>query len=244
MSFVVSMLAGSMALAADRQTLVWDLSINGQQVGRRSLVIKHVPTDEGVRRILELWTEVDGQVGASRVNYRQRLTAHAVGRSRAAFQSVVEENGSAREIQGRETPTGWMVTLIQDGRERTQMVPLERIQLSTVDLLDPSTTWTLARFDALRMLSAETGDVAGGEVSSQGMGSHPVGGASIPVTTYHWEGPQGRSVFSFSTDGYLVHSETPMLGLTVSATLSQPPPGGPDDFPVALWPAAVEVLPL
>ena len=104
MSFVVSMLAGSMALAADRQTLVWDLAINGQKVGRRSLVIKHVPTPEGVRRIMEVWTEEDGQVGLT-------VTTVSIDRTRCGRRaprfSPLSKTGQRAKSRSRPRQVGW-----------------------------------------------------------------------------------------------------------------------------------------
>lgn len=230
--------------AADQHTLTWDLFIEDQEVGRRSLTVKYMPSDRGVRRILEAWTEVDGQVGAYRIRFRQRMTGHAEGREPAAFQSVVDENGSAREIQGRWTPSGWLVTNLSDGRARTVEMPLDRIDISTTDLLDPGTSWSLSRFETLRLLSAETGSVERGEVEQLGRSQIKIGGSPVQVSGYAWDGPQGRSLYYFGMDGYLVRSETPMFGVNVIAQLTRRPPGGPDDFPVPNTVPKVEHLPL
>ncbi len=230
--------------AGDQHTLTWDLSIADQSVGRRSLTVKYAPSDHGVRRILETWTEVDGQVGSYRIRFRQRMTGHAEGREPAAFQSVVDENGSAREIQGRWTPSGWLVTNLSDGRARTVEMPLDRIDISTTDILDPGTAWSMSRFETLRILSAETGLVERGLVEPLGMSEIKIGGTPIQVMGFAWDGPQGRSLFYFGTDGYLVRSETPMFGVNVVAQLTRRPPGGPDDFAVPNSVPRIEHLPL
>src|SRR5687768_4511245 len=94
----------AMAHAADMQhQLVWDLAVQGQKVGTRTLTIKYAKADVGFERTIESYTEVAGSVGPVRVNWRQRMTAHAAGRDPASFTSTVDQNGRAMEIQGRWT---------------------------------------------------------------------------------------------------------------------------------------------
>ncbi len=242
---MVALLALTSALfAAEPHQLTWDVSVQGQPLGTRKATIKYTEGELGMRRIIESWTELDGQAGPIRVRYRQRLTAHAASREPAAFQSVIDENGSLREVQGRWTPSGWMVTVIGDGQSRTVEMPLDRIDLSTCDLVDPSTTLSLSQFETVRILSAETGQVASGPVTPLGISELTIGGESVQVTGYAWDSSQGRSTFYYSPDGFLVRYETQLLGIPMIAVLDAPPPGGVDDFPVMVSPSAVDELPL
>ena len=231
-------------LAAEPHHLTWDVSVQGQPLGQRKTTIKYAEGDLGMRRIIESWTELDGQAGPIRVRYRQRLTAHAASREPASFQSVIDENSSLREVQGRWTPSGWMVTVTGDGRSRTVEMPLDRIDLSTADLVDPATSLTLAHYDTVRILSAETGEVLSGPVTELGISELTIAGAAVQVTGYAWDNPQGRSTFYYSPDGFLVRYETQLLGIPMVAVLNAPPPGGVDDFAVPVAPTAVEEIPL
>ncbi len=237
-------LCGALEAADLEHSLTWDITVQGQPVGQRTLTVKYAEGSIGLRRIMESWTDLDGQIGPIRVRYRQRMTAHADSREPASFQSVIDENGSLREVQGRWTPAAWLVTVNADGRARTVEMPLNRIDISTGDLIDPGTSLTLNHFAEVRVLSAETGEVASGPVSELGISDLTIAGEQVQVTGYAWDNSQGRSAFYYSPDGFLVRYETQLLGVPMIATLVAAPPGGVDDFPVSSGSTSVEELPL
>jgi len=234
-----------LAGAADLEhALVWDLSVQGQKVGTRELTVKYV-RDEGAvgfRRVIESWTQINGAVGPMRVTYRQRMTAHATGREPASFHSVIDQNGSALEVQARWSPSSWWVTTSTSGRSRTIDMPLNRIDISTADLMDPDTRYPLTHYDELRLLSAETGEVLSGPLEQLGTSNLTIGGRSTQVHGYVWTSPQGKSEFYYSADGFLVRYEIQLLGITMTAVLNHAPPGGVDDFPVRVGAPAIEEI--
>ena len=71
-----------------------------------------------------------------------------------------------------------------------------------------------------------------------------VEGQTIPVQGYAWDGPQGTSKFYYSDEGYLVQYHMKMSGFGVEGLLAKQPPGGIDEFPVAVGRAGVEVIDL
>lgn len=231
-SLILTLLIGMASGAEMEHRLSWDLSIQGTTIGKRDLTVKYVKGDIGMRRIIESWTEIDGDAGPIRVQYRQRMTAHAEGRDPAAFQSVIDEGGARREVQGRWSPSAWWVTVNADGRQRTLELPINRIDLSTADLMDPASRLPLSHFEEARILSAETGEVLTGGITQLGTKELDVAGDSVLCNGYAWDSPQGRSEFFYSADGFLVRYTTQMLGIQMEANLSHPPPGGVDDFPV------------
>ena len=237
-------LCGVLQAADLEHALTWDITVQGQPVGQRSLTVKYAEGTIGMRRIMESWTDLDGQIGPIRVRYRQRMTAHADSREPASFQSVIDENGAMREVQGRWTPSAWIVSVNADGHVRTVEMPLNRIDISTGDLIDPGTSLTLNHFAEVRILSAETGEVAAGPISELGISDLTIAGEQVQVTGYAWDNPQGRSIFYYSPDGFLVRYESQLLGVPMIATLSNPPPGGVDDFPVQMGAVSVEELSL
>ena len=227
-------LLAALASATDLQhSLVWDLSVQGKVMGTRKLTIKYVTEGAATRRILESYTDLDGQVGPIRARYRQRMTAHVAPGEPASFHSVVEENGRLMEIQGRWTPSAWMVTTTADRKSRAVDLPLNRVDLSTADLMDPYSRIGLDSLTEARVLSAETGDVFQGPVASLGVEELTISGTPVQVTGWSWTNPQGKSTFWYTSDGFLVKYQTQLLGITLDAILHDPPPGGVDDFPVA-----------
>ncbi len=225
-------------------TLNWDLSVGSHKIGHRNVTVKYVSGEVGMRRILESWTEIDGNVGPIRVLYRQRMTAHVGEREPASFHAVMEQNGMAQEVQARWTASSWWVTNSANGRQRTTEVPVNRIDISTADLMDPETRFPLSRYDQVRILSAETGDVMLGEIADLGSKELQVAGQAMQVHGYSWDSPEGKSTFWFSADGWLVNYNIALMGVQLSAKLSSPPPPGVDDFAVRVGSPAIEEIPL
>lgn len=214
--------------------LVWDLSVRGAVVGTRELTVKYLESDGGTNRMLESFTDINGAVGPMKVRWRQRMTAHIDAREPASFHSVLDQGGTVLEVQGRWTPAKWQVTTTSNGRSRTAELPLGRVDLSTADLMDPYTQLPLSHFTEVRVLSAESGEVLMGPVESLGVSELQIKNAPIQVSGYAWTSPQGRSEFYYSADGFLVKYRTQLLGVELEAVLRDPPPGGVDDFPVAV----------
>lgn len=232
------------ALAAD-PTLTWELSAGGTPVGTRTVTVKVLPGDHGTHRVIEAFTELAGTLGPIRIQFRQRLTAHAEGNAPASFHSVIDDNGTASEIQGRWTPSGWVVSTNLSGRARSAEYPANRIDLSTADLMDPESRVALANQSGdVRLLSDVTGEVLTGPVEKLGPSEVKVGATSVPVEGYAWTSPEGRSTFYYSPEGFLVKYQTQVMGITMQGVLREPPPGGIDDFPVAVGRPVVEALPL
>lgn len=220
------------ALGADlTQTLSWDLSVEGRKVGERTLTVKYLPADDGMRRVLEATTRLDTQPIGLGYTFEQRLTAHA-GEGPASFHSVVKDNGRAREIQGRTGIDGWTVSVVERGRTRTWDLPFTQVDLSSADLLDPQTRVPLAQFETADMLSIETGDVMTGEVKRLGTVEVQVDGKAVPVQGLEWASDTGTARFYYTSDGVLVKYAQQVMGKTVEAMLQQLPPPGVDDAPV------------
>lgn len=221
------------ALAAEPTSveLTWALQLGDTPVGERTASIKVLPSERGPRRIVEVLTDLDASVLGVSVTYAQRLTAHA-GTGPASFHSVVLEQGKAREIQGRSSFSGWIVSVVDPSETRTWELPSNKIDLSTADLLDPLSQVSLDRYEEVRLLSAETGDVFTVSVERLGPSTVDLGGTKVLVTGYALEGGPGTTKLFYSASGYLVRHETRVLGKSVVATLTEAPPVSPDDAPV------------
>lgn len=240
---LLALLSTALALPAP-QTLTWNLTIQGQPVGTRTATVKYFESSgASPLRMVESWTEVDGTVGPVRVQYKQRLTAHAENDA-ASFQSVVDQNGTPREVQGRLSGAGWKVIVAEGGRQRTYDLDYGKIQLSTADLLDPDSRVQLGAYSTVRLLSAETGDIYEGTVKSLGPKDVKIGEQFIPTQAWSWTGPQGDSEFYWTEEGYLVRYKMRLLGIVLEGTLTKAPPGGSDEFPVSFGRPAVEVIDL
>ena len=240
---LVLMLGALAAEPADPTPLTWDLRVGGNVVGERTATVKVLPGD-AQRRVIESTTGLEAAALGVRYGFEQRMTVHAGG-GPASFHSVLRDNGQPREIQARYTAWGWVVTIAERGRDKTWEMPADEIDLSTADLLDPQSAVPLRRFeDEVRVLSAETGDVWTAAVEPLGPSEVTIGSTAVPVQGYALELPTGKSRFYYSSGGYLVRSETRLLGKSVEATLRTPPPAGADEAPVDISGGSVEEIEL
>ncbi|MBN2800726.1 MAG: hypothetical protein JXX28_16415 [Deltaproteobacteria bacterium] len=217
--------------APAEQTLTWSLQVEGQPLGTRTLTVKYLPSRNGLRRVLESWTELDGRIGPLPIHYRERLTAN-IERDPASFLSVQETNGDTREVQARRAALGWMVSISEDDRARSYDIPSSQVDLSTVDLFDPESVVPLSRFAHARVLSAETGSIFEGDVTPLEPVSVTVRGTELAVQPYRFTHEEGVGVFYYTGDGYLVRYEMRVLGYDLVGVLTEPPPAGPDDIAV------------
>jgi len=226
--------------APHTQEMTWQVTYQGKPVGERTVTVKYVPEKLGMRRIIESETSLDGHQAGLPYTFAQRMTATAVGRSPASFHSVVDDNGTPREVQGRLVGGQWMVTLVESGRSKTWEVNGSDIDLSTADLFDPQSFVPLSKFSTVKVLSAETGDIWTQPVGRLGPSEIPIAGKKIPVEGWAVEPPQGKASFWYTTDGVLVRYDYRWMGRIVQAELTAPPPPGVDDAPVA--PSGVQAV--
>ncbi len=242
----------SASAAAPETTLTWDLTAQNAPIGTRTVTVKALPGDQGTHRVIEAFTDISGTIGPIRIRFQQRMTAHAEGNAPASFHSVIDENGTPSEIQGRWTPSGWFVSTNVAGRARNVDFPPSRIDLSTADLMDPESRVSPSQLApaergksvTVRVLSALTGTVETGPLERLGPSEVTIDGTAVPVEGYTWTGPQGASRFYYSSEGHLVKYQSTMQGIQVEGVLQDPPPGGIDDFPVAIGRPDVETIPL
>jgi len=235
----VTALIAAVALGADvTQELAWDVMLQGKVVGERTVTVKYVAENEGMRRILQGETAIDASIAGFPFTWQQRFTPHAAGRASASFHSVVMENGEAREVQGRLAGGFWLVSLVEGGRSRSWELSGNEIQLSTADLFDPGTHVPLDKFESAKMLSAETGDVWEQQIERLGPSTVTIDGREVPVEGIAVDPPQGRATFYYTSDGVLVRYQYRWMGQVLEAVLRDPPPPGVDDAPVP----AVDVI--
>lgn len=219
--------------------LTWDVTVDGTSIGQRKATVTVETQGAQTLRTFESWTELDAKAGAVGWSWRQRLTFFADD-GPAAFHSVMKEDGSPREVQGRLAGAGWTVTLADRAMARTFDAPAQRIDLSTADLLDPYSSVPLRSFETARMLSAETGDVWEGTVADLGTRSATIDGTALTLHGWSWTTPEGTSSFWYDADGWLVRFETRVLGRAVKGTLTDPPPRSADAFTVQVDAGGVE----
>ena len=223
--------------------LTYAIRVAGAQVGTRRTTVRYEDVSGQSSRTIESYTDIDATIGPVHVVYKQRLTGFASS-SPASFHSVIEENGSPIEIQARWGHDAWTVTVVDRRASRTVDHPTLDIDLSTVDLIDPGTRFSMSRMSSAKVLSAETGDIWEGEISPLGSRDLSLGGREVTVDGFVWMSPEGRSEFWYDGEGYLVQYNMRLLGFRVEGTLTEAPPPGPDEFAVGLGSGKVDVSPL
>jgi len=239
--------AASLSLVAPRPgaELSWELTVGGQHVGYREV---SVHWDDAQTRVFEAWTTLDGKrlrKEDRKLRYAQRVTANSHEGRPASFHASLEQAGHAtKEVQARRTGTTWKVTVTDDDDPRTHTLPHTRVDLSSIDLLDPEAERSLLGRDHARVLLAETGKIEEGPVEHLGRVVLEVGGEVLTADLVQWTTGQGTYRFWYATNGWLIRWEAPLFGLPVQATLRGEAPRSADEFPVAAGAPAIEVIDL
>lgn len=224
------LLATTAALAEERvERLTWALSIGDVQVGTRTATITLEQRGRTTLRSIDAMTKVSGTIAGRSLSWTQRLTAFA-DEGPAAFHAVMDEDGRAREVQGRWAIGGWTVSAVDKAGPRTMQAAPHRIDLSTVDLFDPRAVVRLGDLQTAKLLSAETGDVWEGTVTALGGSTVAIRGQEVAVQGFSWASPAGASSFWYDAEGWLVRFEMTVVGRRIQGVLTAPPPASPDSF--------------
>lgn len=207
------------AALADDQKLVYDLTINGQKVGMRTVTVRYLSREDGERRVIDVYSEltVAGQV----VKARSAATSSGKG---ASFTSTVDQGGNLSQVQGIALPTGgWRVTYADAKGVRDYTVSATEARLSSLDLLDPGRSALLTTAGPAGLLLAETGTTVAGTLESGLPVVVKVGGQDLTATRYLLRTTAGTARIEVDPSGVLLHSEIAWLGGVVVAHLREPP---------------------
>ena len=178
------------------------------------------------------------------VAFTHQLAANSQQGRPAAFTSSIRAGRVDKEIQARRTGTTWSVVVTEGGSSRTHTLPHDRVDLSTVDLLDPESERSLIGRTSARVLIAETGKIEEGPVTRVGTQRVLVAGEEVEVEAIVWTTSQGPYRLWYAPNGWLVRWEAPMFGLTVQGVLEGEAPRGTDEFPVGDPRGSIEELDL
>ena len=182
------------ALAGD-QHLVYDLSVNGERVGTREVTVRYYARDTGERRVVEAVTHV--------ALLNKSLDARTVGQSNprgATFSTAASINGDTLHVQGVQLPEGGWRLELADGKTVNEQLVRGATVFTSVDLVDPGRTSTLAGTGSGSMVLAETGDVISGTLGAGVAATVNVGSQRIAVTRYRFV-IDGGSQARFDVDG-------------------------------------------
>ncbi len=200
--------------------ITYDLSLDGKPIGTRQLTIRYLPREDGERRILEAYTEL--QVLGVPLVCRSSGQSSARG---ATFTSSVDQGGAVSQVQGIELPTGgWRVIVADASGVKESTLSKEQARLTSLDLLDPGRTVLLTGGGPLTLVLVETGDILTGTLDAGTVGTTKVAGQKVEVTRYTATGSGGTARFDVDASGLLVKSELSWLGGTVTAVAREVPP--------------------
>lgn len=228
---MLTLIALVTAAAGPVDTFAWDISLNGNVVGERTLTVEKHDEAASPYRSLSVLTHIEASVMGRSAEFDQRLTAVAdVGP--AAFHSVVQQDGVSREYQGRRDAFGWTVTSVERRGVRTEDMPAGAVDLSTADLLDPNSRVPIWSFTEARVLTAEDGLIWQTPVTRLGAEEVVIDGQTVLVEGYEIEPPAGKMQLWYSAGGVLVKYGWRWMGVRAEGVLRDPPPQVLDAIPV------------
>lgn len=222
--------------------VIWGLTVEGEPVGTREVRVRYEGETGRRVRIVESFTELaGGKAKKDRFAFRERLTASSHEGFPASFHAVSEADGAGREVQARFGEGVWHVNLADGAGEQTFTVAANRIDLSTVDLLDPESDRHLAQYDQVRILFADLGRVLDGQVAALGASPVSVGGETILAEGFELRTDEGAWRYWYASNGFLLRYEEPRLGRVVVGTMIGSAPRAIDEFQVPP-PPVIEAL--
>lgn len=221
-------LVSAEAQAAAEQVLDYDLRIDGQKVGSRTLRIRYLPADVeaggGETRILTSTLSLDATAGTQRWTLESRCSAVASDTT-SSFTCAVRENGALREVAARRQNDGSWAGTITDAKQKGSYTwRRSEVSLSSMDLADPILHAQLYDAPSAGLLVAEAGVAVAGAVVDGGEEEIKVGGQTVTVHRYSWTPSTGKLSFSWSNEGILLAYELSALGKTVKAVAKSLPP--------------------
>ena len=208
--------------AAEIERYSWDLALEGQSVGSRTLTVKYRSDGVDEVRVLESWTELAVPLGRDSFTWTQRLSGLSRSGS-GTFASVQREDDWLREVQAVKKVQGWTVTVAEAGEARIYNLSREAFDLTSLDLLDPGQGDRLQGRGHLRMLAAETGTVLSGPLEPLGPVEVTIDGVVVTGAGYRWTTPDGPVEMVYGAEGHLLRYALRVGVVTVSATLSEVP---------------------
>lgn len=237
-------LGAATASAIEPLVLDYEVSFFGEPVGEQHLTVRFERTRRGFDRVIEHQAKLDGTPIDFAWTEKVGVAARASS-GPATFNASVVLNGEKWSHEVRQTATSWLVTRVDaQGRAHTEELPKEAVDLSTIDLLDPWSHVSVLRYDSVRVLSAETGRIWQSKVKRLGPSEMTVDGTTLVVEGVALDPPEGRMLLYYSAEGVPVRVEYYVEGRELLAELKAAPPAGPDEHPVALTTADIEVFDL
>lgn len=212
---------------ADEIALTYDILMGKRPVGQRTVTLRTIPADGDFpeTRLITAETQLDARVVGLEYAVHSRVDARITD-SKTSFVSSTRTNGDTVEVQGRTDLDGnWLVSRVTAGQVETLRYRPIEVDLTSIDLQDPTRRSLLdpSRGTA-EVLLVETGTVAEGPTSAQGIQPVQVGGASLSPEIVMWTAPTGPVRMGWNQDGILVFHEMRVLGKPVVARLRELPP--------------------
>ena len=223
-------LLASLATADTNDSYTWDIQLNGNIVGHRTLDVLTIDDPAAPRRVLRVWTDINASLLGRQATFQQRMTAVAAS-GPAAFHASVDQNGNLAEYQARQDGFGWTLTSVEPRGVRSEDLPANSVDLSTADLLDPGSRVPIWTFTDARVLTAEDGLIWQTPVTRLGAEDVVIDGQTVLVEGYEIEPPAGKMQLWYSAEGVLVRYAWRWMGVRAQATLQDPPPQTLDATP-------------
>ena len=209
---------------AETRVFTYLLTANGQEIGKRDAEIRYLPSDNGEVRLFQALTEFSIPLTTGSYHFKQRLGGR-LGEARS-FSSSIDDNGETREVQGYLSPQGeWVVTVVDKRGARTWNLESGAADMTSLEFMDPEQgKRILDSVTNLKVLATETGAILDGPVERLQSQEMVFEGQQVLARRYRWSPPGGSMVFFYDDAGFLLGYEVDLVGRTVGAHLTAPPP--------------------
>lgn len=230
---------GSLALAQDNsssvpepplneQSLVYDLTMNGQIVGQRRVRIQYLPASSKLpygSRIVESWTSLDYDVPLTgkNISYTKRATGHFSARG-SKFVSVVDVAGDGFEFQGNQRQGGMWNIYEQQGKDLSQRkLSSSEMQSFSLALFDPGQLEQWISGANRNIYHVEMGELWTGSWTQLPSKSISVGDVTLEGIAMHYQSTHGELDVLWSDSGLVLDFTLRVNGLVLDANLRSLP---------------------
>lgn len=208
--------------ADEVEALTYQLMLNGEAVGERTVTVRYFRENGREVRLLESYTELSVQVGNAAFEFAQRMGGQG-GEPAGTFTSSVLQSDGPREVQAVRRDEGWWVTVVEPRRKAEQMYTHRQIDVTSLTLIDPGAAGFLSGKTQLRVLTAETGTVLEGPLRAGGETTLTLGGERVDGEVWLWSPAEGAVELVYGEQGHLLRYTMGVAGLTVEALLTAAP---------------------
>ena len=205
---------------ADELQVDYALTLDGQQIGSRSLKLRFLGED----RLVQSFVELDANAVGLPYQLKERSSGRFAGSTSSAVATVAE--GKVRyEVQARQDDRGdWRVIRADKAGQQGWNYTARELDLTTLSFFDPTTLLSLQPAPTLHLLAMEGGAVLTGAWVALEPGTLQVGGQPVAVRRGRFQSADGNVDLAWNAEGVVLDYRMVVMGRQLEGKAKAAPP--------------------